>query len=178
MSKHERLIIAIALLITCALVGIDLFNDSGEGVAAWHVLVEASAGLSALVGLFYLMRGRFTLRRQLGEEMARAAGYRQEAEAWRAESRRHVAGLAKAIDQQLSRWRLSDAEKEVAFLLLKGCGLKEIAQLRNTSEKTARAQSGAIYAKAGLSGRSELAAFFLEDLLVPQDPPSDRVQGA
>lgn len=53
----------------------------------------------------------------------------------------------------------------MAFLLLKGMSLKELAELRGTSEKTARAQSMSIYAKAGLSGRSELSAFFLEDLL-------------
>ena len=40
--------------------------------------------------------------------------------------------------------------------------------LRGTHEKTVRAQSASIYAKAGLAGRSELAAFFLEDLLVPR----------
>ncbi|HJS34466.1 MAG TPA: hypothetical protein VJ766_03150, partial [Pseudoxanthomonas sp.] len=44
----------------------------------------------------------------------------------------------------------------------------EIADLRGTHEKTVRAQSASIYAKAGLAGRSELAAFFLEDLLVPR----------
>ena len=47
--------------------------------------------------------------------------------------------------------------------------LKEIAEIRKTTEKTARAQSVAVYAKAGLGGRSELAAFFLEDLLLPSD---------
>lgn len=72
-----------------------------------------------------------------------------------------------AIDQQLGRWRLTAAEKEITFLLLKGFGFKEIATFRNTSEKTARAQSTSVYAKAGLSGRTELAAFFLEDLMAP-----------
>jgi DNA-binding CsgD family transcriptional regulator len=62
---------------------------------------------------------------------------------------------------------LTVSEKEVAFLLLKGLSLKEIAAIRETSEKTARAQSTAIYEKSGLAGRSELAAFFLEDLLAP-----------
>ena len=73
------------------------------------------------------------------------------------------AGLSEAFGS------LTIAEKEVTFLLLKGLGFKEIATVRNTSERTARAQSIAIYAKAGLSGRSELAAFFLEDLLLPQE---------
>lgn len=33
-----------------------------------------------------------------------------------------------------------------------------------------RAQSAAVYAKSGLAGRTELSAFFLEDLLVPPMP--------
>jgi DNA-binding CsgD family transcriptional regulator len=166
-SNRERLIIALALGITCTLVIIDLFNDSGEGVAYWHVALEASAALSALVGLFLLLRGALSLRRQLDEEIQRSSAYRLEADSWRTQARHYVAGLALAIDQQLGQWKLSNAEKEIAFLLLKGFGLKEIARLRNTSEKTVRTQSAAIYAKAGLTGRSELAAFFLEDLLVP-----------
>ena len=169
-NHRERIILAAALLATCALIGIDLANDSGEGVASWHVVVEAAAGLSALVGLYVLLHGAFTLRRRLDQEIASFSAFRAEAERWRADARRHVEGLARAIDEQLTKWRLTDAEKEVAFLLLKGYGLKEIARARDTSEKTARAQSVAIYAKAGLSGRSELAAFFLEDLLVPQAP--------
>jgi DNA-binding CsgD family transcriptional regulator len=166
-NNRERLVIACALAVTFALVGIDLFNDFGEGVAGWHVALEAGAALSALSGLFFLLRGAVTLKRRLGEEIARSSAYRDEAEAWRSQARQYLAGLAAAIDQQLTRWKLTVAEKDVAFLLLKGYGLKEIAQLRNTAEKTTRAQSTSIYAKAGLSGRSELAAFFLEDLLVP-----------
>ncbi len=81
------------------------------------------------------------------------------------QSKAYLAGLSSLIEQQLSAWGLSPSEREVAFFLLKGMSLKEIAMLRNTSEKTARVQSTAIYAKSGLGGRSELSAFFLEDLL-------------
>lgn len=63
------------------------------------------------------------------------------------------------------RWELSPAEKEVALLLLKGLSHKEIAEVRGTSEATVRQQSRALYKKAGLTGRHDLAAFFLEDLL-------------
>jgi DNA-binding NarL/FixJ family response regulator len=52
---------------------------------------------------------------------------------------------------------------------LKGLSLKEAADVRSTSEKTVRAQAQAIYEKSGLSSRSELSAFFLEDLLAPKD---------
>ena len=92
----------------------------------------------------------------------------KEVERWKLESQKYIQGLSVAIDTQLARWSLSSSEKEVALLILKGLSLKEIAALRNTAEKTVRAQSVSIYSKSGLAGRSELAAFFLEDLLVPQ----------
>ena len=37
--------------------------------------------------------------------------------------------------------------------------------MRETRERTVREQARAVYRKAGLGGRSELSAFFLEDLL-------------
>ena len=48
--------------------------------------------------------------------------------------------------------------------MLKGMSLKEIAIARDTSEATVRQQAQAIYRKSGLSGRAELAAYFLESL--------------
>lgn len=166
-NNQERFVVVGALLVICLLVGIDLVNDFGEGVAPWHVVIEASAGILALFGVFYLFRGALLLRRRLNEEIASSTALRREAEVWRLEARKHVEGLAQAINQQLIKWRLTEAEKEVAFLLLKGLVLKDVARIRKTSEKTARVQSAAIYSKAGLAGRSELAAFFLEDLLAP-----------
>ncbi len=169
MNQRERLIIASILAMIATLVGVDIVNDSHDGVVLWHLLVEAFIGFVALAGMFYLLRGAVTIRRQLQKEIADFNAFKYEAEAWRSESRKYVDGLALAIDQQLTKWNLSVAEKEVAFLLLKGLSLKEVAQVRNTSEKTARIQSMAIYAKAGISGRSELSAFFLEDLLMPAE---------
>ncbi|MEY3046615.1 MAG: hypothetical protein RL242_3457, partial [Pseudomonadota bacterium] len=58
------------------------------------------------------------------------------------------------------------------LLLLKGLSFKEIAELRQTSERTVRQQAGEVYRKSGLGGRNELAAFFLEDLLLPNPAPA------
>ena len=66
----------------------------------------------------------------------------------------------------------TSAEREVSLFLLKGLSTKEIAAARRTSDQTVRQQARAIYAKAGLSGRAELAAFFLEDLLLPPQADS------
>lgn len=167
MNQRERIVIASILAVVAVLVGFDIFTDSRQGVALWHLLVEGTIATVALAGVFYLMRGTVTLRHRLEREIESFAAFKKEAESWRSESRKYVDGLSLAIDQQLTKWNLSAAEKEVAFLLLKGLSLKEIADVRNTSEKTARAQSLAIYSKAGISGRSELSAFFLEDLLPP-----------
>jgi DNA-binding CsgD family transcriptional regulator len=95
-------------------------------------------------------------------ELARVQGQR-----WRAEARTLLQGLGEAIDAQFSRWNLTEAEREVALLLLKGLSHREIAAVRAVSERTVREQARAIYAKAGLSGRATLSAFFLEDLLAP-----------
>ena len=93
---------------------------------------------------------------------------------WRDETRMLLKGLGEAIDRQFLAWKLTEAEREVGLLILKGMSLKEIAAMRLTSERTIRAQAQSIYAKAGLSGRAALSAFFLEDLLAP----IDRVDGA
>ena len=89
-------------------------------------------------------------------------------------------GLGTAIDDQFERWGLTAAEREVAMLMLKGLSHKEIAVVRDTSERTVRQQARAIYGKANLSGRAALSAFFLEDLLLPvdQDAGLERAGGA
>ena len=165
MTSRDRAILLITLLLITAIIAFDLVTDSGEGVALWHLLAEGAAGLLGLGGVFYVLKDMFRLKKHLHHEREISAGLKQESEEWRNRSKTYLDGLSEAIDQQLTAWHLTPAEREVAFLLLKGMSLKEIAVIRDTAEKTARVQSMSIYAKAGLSGRSELAAFFLEDLL-------------
>lgn len=168
MSKKERAVIIVILAIVALMVAIDLATDSNEGVVIWHVLVEGGAGLASLFGIFYFMKGSYNLQHKLSDSLNENIKLKKEAEDWKLEANKYIEGLSKSIDLQLTKWNLSQAEKEVALLLLKGLSLKEIAEIRNTTEKTARVQSIAIYSKSGLAGRSELAAFFLEDLLQPQ----------
>ena len=65
----------------------------------------------------------------------------------------------------ITAWGLTDAESDVGLLLLKGLSLQEIADLRETSERTVREQARAVYRKSSLAGRNALSAYFLEDLL-------------
>jgi DNA-binding NarL/FixJ family response regulator len=90
-----------------------------------------------------------------------------EVERFRGEAHDALRGLGEAIDRQFARWALTTAEREVGLLMLKGLSHKEGAAARSTTETTIRQQALAIYRKSGLRNRSELSAFFLEDLLLP-----------
>ena len=67
--------------------------------------------------------------------------------------------------QQFDHWGLSPSEHEIALLLIKGLSMKEIAEARQVKEKTIRQQATGVYAKSGYTGRHELAAHFIEDLM-------------
>ncbi|MCP5082018.1 MAG: LuxR family transcriptional regulator [Alphaproteobacteria bacterium] len=73
--------------------------------------------------------------------------------------------LSGHVEECFRSWQLTQAEQDVAWLLLKGFSFAEIATLRTVKEKTLRQQASSIYAKANVSGRSELSATFLEDVL-------------
>jgi len=175
-GSERRRIAAIALVfaILASLAAFDLVGDLRQGTTVRHVLVEGAIVAGGVLGLALLALRLAELRRREHDARATASALagelrrsQAEAERWREESRELLSGLGTLIDRQLERWRLTAAEKEVARLLLKGLGHKEVARLRGVSVATARQQAAAVYRKAGLSGRSDLAAFFLEDLAAP-----------
>jgi DNA-binding CsgD family transcriptional regulator len=67
--------------------------------------------------------------------------------------------------ERFDEWGLTPAERDVALFAIKGLSIADIAQLRSTSEGTVKAQTAAIYRKAGVSGRSQLLSLFIEDLM-------------
>ena len=73
------------------------------------------------------------------------------------------------MQKQFDAWNLTASEQDVVIGMLKGLSFREIAELRETREKTVRQQASGVYRKAGVASRNELAAWFFEDLLEP--PP-------
>jgi DNA-binding CsgD family transcriptional regulator len=152
----------------------DVITDLHDGAPLHAVVAEALVLVVGLLGLTWvgarflvLVRRARSLAQRAEELEARLNDSRREAEEWRHEAADLIAGFSAAIDRQLDRWGLSPAEKEVARLLLKGLSHREVATVRAVGEATVRQQARALYRKAGLTGRNDLAAFFLEDLLGP-----------
>ncbi|MBI5066968.1 MAG: LuxR family transcriptional regulator [Deltaproteobacteria bacterium] len=159
---------ALFLVIAFFLV-LDVISDVREGASAGHIAFEVAATLLSLGGFAAMWRLLQAERSRARELKVELDGTRADLVRWHAEAQELLKGLGAAIDRQFDGWGLSPAEREVGLLLLKGLSLKEAAEARQTSERTVRQQALAVYRKAGLAGRAELAAFFLEDLLLPRE---------
>jgi DNA-binding CsgD family transcriptional regulator len=159
----------IALVIAIS-IGSDLVSDLEEHRSTAHMIgMWLGTGLSlvALVVMWRLMRASRAQARSLRVALSST---RTDLMTWRARTSDILHGLGVLIDKQFQDWSLSPAEREIALLLLKGLPFKAIAEARDTSERTVRQQSLAIYRKAGVAGRAELSAFFFEDMLLPKEP--------
>lgn len=73
--------------------------------------------------------------------------------------------FARMMDEQFTHWGLSGAERDVALMSVKGLSVGDIAALRHTAAGTVKAQSAAIYRKAGVSNRAEMISVLIEDLI-------------
>lgn len=182
----ERVVVlrpAGALLLSLALLGVvvggvvDLILDAPGSWVSVHVVVETGLiGLSLGLSL-YLWRGWLRTSRSLERTREALEVRAEERDRWRRSARKVLEGLGEAIDEQFEAWGLTPAEKEVALLLVKGHSHRRIARLTDRGERTARQHASSVYAKAGLSGRAELAAFFLEDLMLPAERGVEAVEG-
>ena len=158
------------------LMATDLTIEYLDGVSLYLQSFELLIFLSALFGIGFhwwqmasARRRTLELNRELLAARAEVGRWSADARRWNQEAQQVLQGLGAAIDRQFDRWELTPAEREVALLQLKGLRHKAIAELRNTSERTVRQQALVVYRKSGLNGRNDLAAFFLEDLLLPAE---------
>lgn len=69
------------------------------------------------------------------------------------------------LKQTLVHWSLTDAEKEVAILAMKGFSNSEIAKFRQTTLPTVKSQMSAILRKSGCSTRQQLISYLVDELL-------------
>ena len=131
--------------------------DTGTGLTD-HDVVEALVTLALVLGLAFtgseLLR---LLRRQtrMADQLKVASG-----------------AFADLLDTRFSEWGLTDAERDIAILAIKGYAIADMAELRATKLGTVKAQCAALYRKAGVSGRLELLSLFLDDLIAEELIPA------
>jgi len=111
--------------------------------------IGAAVGLLLGLGLGALTLARSIRGRRLAEEKLRRAS----------------GAFMELLDERFTGWGLTPAERDVALFAVKGMSTAEIAALRQTSEGTVKAQTNAIYRKAGVTGRPQLLSLFIEDLI-------------
>lgn len=160
--RLRRILPALAVAIV-AVASMNLIMDAPPALSA-HVLFELLTYVGALVitGALWLGWWRSHAREQTLRRSLDAR--RLERDRWRSSARRAMDGAAGAVEDEFAAWDLTPAEREVAVHLLKGHTHKAIARLTDRSERTVRQHAVSIYQKAGLAGRAELAAHFLEGL--------------
>jgi DNA-binding CsgD family transcriptional regulator len=116
-----------------------------------HEAIELVAAISLLTGVVMtvLLLRRMQRRAEHLESQLRAAS----------------GAFLELLEEKFEHWSLTPAERDVALFSIKGVSTQEIASLRNTSEGTVKAQTNAIYRKAGVSGRPQLLSLFIDDLM-------------
>lgn len=159
-------LLAILLLIVIGGMG-DLIMDAPRSWLSLHTGFELLMTAAAVVGVVAFWLAWLSAGRSVAALEGSLQAQKAERDAWRASAESALEGLGRAIDRQFDAWKLTPAEREVALLILKGRSHKHIARLTGRSERTVRQHAATVYEKAGLSGRAELAAFFLEDVMLP-----------
>ncbi len=129
----------------------DTLGEMAESGLGWQQWLEGLVTLALILGLGL---GALELRRAMAHQdlqdkaLSVAAGQ-----------------MERVIAEQFAAWHLTPAERDVAYLALKGLDVPEIAALRHAATGTVRAQLSGIYAKSDTSSRAQFAALFVEDLL-------------
>lgn len=163
-----------AVYLSCGLIAVMAATDISFDLkyhAPWlHIFVEVVLLLACILSTLWLIRGISRFSQRSIDQLASEIDHGQHQLNHLQQAFDSVLqGLSLRISAQFHTWQLTQSEREIGLLLIKGFTMKEIADVRGTSERTIREQSRKIYQKAGLTGRSSLAAYFLEDLLLPHE---------
>ena len=153
----------------CAIVFVsDVFSSIigfESSALSWEMreILEISAALGLIAGavLGWLAMKRMVDDRNTAQERLRRAS----------------GAFLDLLEERFAEWNLTPAERDVALFAIKGMSTAEISVLRTTSEGTVKAQTNAIYRKAGVSGRSQLLSLFIDDLMRDEGAVRRAAQG-
>lgn len=139
----------------------DIFDRFRLLIASFEALVAVSSlfAISILYQELKTEAEESSIARELVHELKRSNRILKnpESEFW------------KEVKLQMETWKLTDAEKEVAVLILRGFSHQQIAGVRQKSLRTIENQTASIYEKSSMRGKLEFISFFLTPLLPEED---------
>lgn len=138
----------------CALFFIgDVIADvrDGEHLDDLHLGLEAFAAVALIAGVLFLMLELRRLLMRLGDMDTGLKVARGQ--------------MAEVMNRFFDEWNLTQAERDVALMILKGLDNEAIAQVRSTAPGTVRAQTTSIYSKSNTQGRPQFVSLFVEELM-------------
>jgi DNA-binding CsgD family transcriptional regulator len=156
-TRTATIFLVVGLQILCGTVFVEELLVSVFGLRSqatswtWREIVEIMATIGLLLGMVLgamLLRALIRERRRDAAQLRAASG-----------------DLFNVVQDHFTDWELTPSERDVAMFMLKGLTNQEIASLRQTSEGTIKAQSTAVFKKAGVTGRNQLMSLFIEELL-------------
>jgi len=149
--------------------GVNLVLDVAGVLPGLHRTLEILTAAVGMGAASVLWVGWRKAERSEAEARSALSARKAERDEWQESARRALEGLGAALGQKFREWDLTPTEREVALLLLKGYSHKRIAEMTGRRERTVRQHGVVVYQKSGLAGRAELAAYFLEDLMLPDE---------
>lgn len=145
----------------------DLRHDMLDHLSYTHMLIEIFTLIIALSGSAFFIFRTLRLFQQNSKLKVELAAEFSQRKSFQEKAMLYSNGLYKAIEDEFNKWDLTPVEREIGILILKGLSIKEMSLAQGSSDKTIQHHCTSIYKKSGLKGRTELSAYFLEDLLSP-----------
>ncbi|MEM9604871.1 MAG: LuxR C-terminal-related transcriptional regulator [Pseudomonadota bacterium] len=166
---YKETVFALFVLIVFGTSAVEIASEFSDG-ETWRAMGDdlARFALSGVV-LALFIASHLSQRKALSELRGQLSKARGQLAQIDAKSQNLASQYRGVMQKQFDAWHLTASEQDVVIGLLKGLSFREIAELRETREKTVRQQASSVYKKAGVSSRNELAAWFFEDML---DPPA------
>lgn len=166
---HRRTVFAVFVLFVFGTSATEIVSEFASGESLRSMADDLSRFALSAVMLAIFLFEFFAQRQALGELRGQLKSARGQLARLDNKTHKLASQYREVMQKQFDAWQLTASEQDVVIGLLKGLSFREIAELRQTREKTVRQQASSVYRKAGVASRNELAAWFFEDLL---DPPA------
>ena len=163
-SWRQRFFLLLILMVLGESVS-EIVGEIAEGQALIEMFDDIAMFVVSLVVVCLFAIEYWRQQQSLSELQLRFASSAGKLAQVDADSPRIANQYREVMQKQFDVWKLTASEQDVVLGLLKGLSFREVAEIRDTREKTVRQQAANVYRKAGVAGRHELAGWFFEDLL-------------